>query len=78
MSMYNSIFLLSLKIIWHYSCEYEYTLISYRETQRTFGITVNKLMELIRIFYKTLEFSTCRVDIYKFFFSILNSNVTLF
>jgi hypothetical protein len=47
-SIYNSIFLLSLKITWLYTCEYEYKLDSDLELDRTFGITVPKLMELIR------------------------------
>jgi hypothetical protein len=44
-SIYNSFLLLSLKITWLYSCEYEYILDSDRELQRLFGITVTKLTE---------------------------------
>jgi hypothetical protein len=62
----------------NYSCEYEYNFDSGREQQLLFDITVTKLMELIRICYKTRAFLTCRVDIYKFFFSNLNNNLSLF
>jgi hypothetical protein len=40
--IFNSIFLLSLKITWLYSFQYEYKLDSDRELKCTFGITVTK------------------------------------
>jgi hypothetical protein len=48
------------------------------ELHDIFFITAIKVMEMIRIIIETEHISTCQVDIYKFFFSILNINMTLF
>jgi hypothetical protein len=66
--IYYSIFLLTLKITRHCSCEYEYKLDSESELQRMFGIRVQILWNWFVIVIKPEHFSKCRVDIYKFFF----------